>query len=556
MFIKKLMSFAAFFCAIFLVNPSYASYPPPEKQSFSSFLKGFKESLQKEFHSLLNPSSKEIGSSFELPPENSSEYASYKTLIANSKTLKNMILDNKMLSAKGGIINLPVISEAQLNDLFELIKYTNFDEPKMLNFFNKSTLIKLAAFSHVADYLEIDILLRNLISAIAHRIITSESLSSLNNDTKLHDFIEQFSSNIQSAIAKKIIATMPHHFNYLKKLQAPNGISALAFQLDGTLIASGNSLNNEIILWDFKKGEPIKILRAHEGNTLALASSPMKKTLASASNDGSVIIWNLETREPLHILIGHTGGVVSIAYNSNGSKIASGSIDDTIIIWDTATGKRLQTIKGARAISSIAYNPNDITIASGNWLGMVNVWDLATEKSIQEFSDHHGDIYALAFSPDGKQLASGGADDLIIIRNVEMPKIAHKLIGHKNTVKTIRYNPTFSQLASGSLDKTIIIWDLVTGNSIQTLAEHDGSVNSLSFSSDGTYLASGSADDTIIIWQSSAVKFQSLSLKELLVFFIAQRLYQQNKINQFNPELKKIYDTFPKEVKELAEKNG
>ena len=66
-------------------------------------------------------------------------------------------------------------------------------------------------------------------------------------------------------------------------------ISAVAFSLDGTMLASGNR-NSTIRLWDGRSGAALYTLEGHKEYISAVAFSP-DGTLASGSGDATIKLW-------------------------------------------------------------------------------------------------------------------------------------------------------------------------------------------------------------------------------------------------------------------------
>ena len=201
-------------------------------------------------------------------------------------------------------------------------------------------------------------------------------------------------------------------------------------------------------------------LKGHSDSVNAVAFSPDRTTLASASSDGTVKLWDVARRELLATLEGHSYPVMAVAFSRDGS-LASGSWNDGVKLWDVTTQKETATLDG---IAPLAFSPDGTLLASGSGNRTIALWDVRTLEKIATFEGHTEQINTVAFSPDGTLLASGS--------------------GHL-----------------GSEDQTVRLWDLEKREEVATI-EHTGAIWSVAFAPDGALLASavGSPDNQVRLW--------------------------------------------------------
>ncbi len=174
------------------------------------------------------------------------------------------------------------------------------------------------------------------------------------------------------------------------------------------LLAVGTS-GSLILLWN-GSGDPVMFDTGAQGVD-ALAFSPDGTLLVSGANDGTVALWDVATHTPLQTLPGHTGTITSLAFSPDGTRIASGSADGTARLWNAATGESLATLTVGNAATAVAFSPDGGLLAVGvadRGEDQVILFDGGTYAKVAALSGEAGGVYALAFSPDGAILASGG----------------------------------------------------------------------------------------------------------------------------------------------------
>jgi WD40 repeat protein len=157
-------------------------------------------------------------------------------------------------------------------------------------------------------------------------------------------------------------------------------IRCIAFNVDGTLLASGDS-NGIVIVWETATGDRLHTFQAHSNLVLAVTFSPDDRVLASSGGDGIIKCWDLSgsSQSPaliqntppssplpplpapplLQTLYGHQNWVRFLAYSPDGV-LASCSQDGTVKLWDEQTATCLETLRVQRP-----YEKADITGATG-----------------------------------------------------------------------------------------------------------------------------------------------------------------------------------------------
>src|SRR5579885_20897 len=129
---------------------------------------------------------------------------------------------------------------------------------------------------------------------------------------------------------------------------------------------------------------------------------------------GSVAIWIRRPRiagpvgSALVTYRGHTEIVTAVAWSPDKTRVVSASYDGTAQVWDAATGRRLVLYKGHSVVKtggspvvwSVAWSPDGTRIASAGEDQTAQVWDAATGKTLFTYRGHHAIVRGVAWSPD------------------------------------------------------------------------------------------------------------------------------------------------------------
>jgi len=208
-------------------------------------------------------------------------------------------------------------------------------------------------------------------------------------------------------------------------------VSSLVFSADGHFLATGH-WNNNINLWNLEQQKFWRTIggrsewlwglfsygAGHENSVNAVAFNVDGTLLASASFDQTVKIWKVDTAKLIRTLTEPESWVLCLAVSPDGKILAAGGYDKTIRFWDFDTGQLLNTVAAAHkaAVATLAFHPNHPLLASGGFDEKVKLWDLKEVKNINLIDtrgEHEDYVNTVAFSADGKYLASGSGDKTI-----------------------------------------------------------------------------------------------------------------------------------------------
>lgn len=289
-----------------------------------------------------------------------------------------------------------------------------------------------------------------------------------------------------------------------------DGVTAVAFSPDGTMIVSG-SADNTAKLWDRATGREIRTFRGHAGDVTAVTFSADSKTVISGSANGSIKIWNVaQGRETGTLRSKQSSGVTSVALSADGKMLVSGSFAGNVILWDVSTRQELRTFKGhLKAVDSVAFAPNGKMVVSCSRDETVRLWPVAKDAEPVTLRGHKSWVRSVAFSPDSKLVASGGYDATLKLWDVATAREVRNFTGHSDSVESVVFSLDGNFLISGSGDKTVKVWNRADGSMTLSISGHDRWIRAVALSPDGKTLASAGYDNKVKLWDLNSGKLIS-----------------------------------------------
>lgn len=291
--------------------------------------------------------------------------------------------------------------------------------------------------------------------------------------------------------------------SFLSELNYQNPINALAFNLNGSIIATVGQ--GDSLLWDIRSGI-IGVGPLLAGYSKAVAYSPDGVLLATFSSS-SVLISNLQTGAWQNVMTVSNGGdtMGRLIFSPDGATLVLVNyiLDNRVQFWDVKNNRlRLILDDPGIFVLDVIFNPDGTFLlidVADNAIELRNVnGSVQSVKSRIPFSfKYFPGPGTIALNPDRTLLAISTRTTLTLW-NLTTNTQQSILTGDQGT-DSIIFSPDGSLLASSG-SGNIRLWDVKTGTQQAVLKGNVGVIADIAFSPDGTLLVSGGMDGTLRVW--------------------------------------------------------
>jgi WD40 repeat protein len=155
------------------------------------------------------------------------------------------------------------------------------------------------------------------------------------------------------------------------------------FTLDGTHLVTVEEEGTAVQLWSMKSGQRTATLE-HEDLVRWFGFSPDRRSMATASNDGSVATWDIATGK-LRLRLVHEGPATSAAYSADGAWLVTSSAwEETARIWEVATGTEIARIGHDAAVTTAEFSTDGRWLLTASEDHTVRIWKWRAQDVVAE----------------------------------------------------------------------------------------------------------------------------------------------------------------------------
>ncbi len=354
------------------------------------------------------------------------------------------------------------------------------------------------------------------------------------------------------------------------KLELPifQSVSAIAFSLDGSLLATGlrrssfASNDAAIHVWDVATGEQVasqsakydpEVIRfVPDSSALVFAGfaevsiwdyqtaaveeiegspvfdwavSPDGRYVVSASDDISDIqylrLYDRETGEfSADITTETRQSGASQTYFTPDGLLLTVNPDGTLVARDLPALRVIETL--AENVATAVFSPDGESLAVSQRNGIVRLFATprrgdngrVSMEALAVFNGLSAAADELFFSPDGAYLAaSDNTHELIVWQVIESDgrKISDQVAHWDNftpPITTLAFSPDDSRVAAGGRNASVYVWDHANQTPETVFSGHEGEITAVAFNADGTQIATGdetfTRQRTLHIWEAAS----------------------------------------------------
>ncbi|TYB41847.1 protein kinase [Actinomadura chibensis] len=243
------------------------------------------------------------------------------------------------------------------------------------------------------------------------------------------------------------------------------GVTMLDVAADASVAVTGG-YRQSVQVWDLKRRECVRTLKAGEGGAASVAlSTDGRYVLCASRGDRKVRWWDLQgDRQDARALKGRHKGVWRVLYDSRESRGVSIGADGTVKLWDLGDrsarelGHAAAAIRGARAV---ALAGGRILVGGGGG-GTVQVHD---RDHVAALEGHTGRVVAIDITPDGRHALSADEQGTLRLWDVEERRCLRTLRAPVARLSSVSLSRDARLALTIGRHSDVRLWDLRSGRS-------------------------------------------------------------------------------------------
>ena len=211
---------------------------------------------------------------------------------------------------------------------------------------------------------------------------------------------------VRATTARRVLLT--DRFTNRETDLSSHGITAVAFVPERlSFVAAGS--DGRVTLWDAVKGEPTRVLYAHDDAWRSVCVSPRGDAMAVGGKDGSVLVLDLVTGATQAELPRQAMAVNCVRYSPDARSlaVAMGDWDSNargrVVLFDVETKTSGAVLECESAPGAVTFASNGDVIV-GLWNGQADLWNLESRRLVGSAQANKSVVAAASFSPDNPAL--------------------------------------------------------------------------------------------------------------------------------------------------------
>ncbi|XP_072042911.1 WD repeat-containing protein 90-like [Amphiura filiformis] len=307
--------------------------------------------------------------------------------------------------------------------------------------------------------------------------------------------------------------------NVFLEAEHEGAVTAVGMTQDGLHILAGTTTGNLGIL-DVSTRNYITLMRSHTHRVLAMSLDPVRRQLATVSEDHTIRIWDLDTSRQLFDFNSPQDCPCSIAYHPSLHCFACGFDNGCVRVFSVSNTSLLAELRQHRGkITGLIYTPNSNYLISCCSLGSLALYDASQESypvarllgNMVAKGDRYGPD-ALAMSEEGKHVAFVGPSEFTVtfvdarsldeILRVDISSMGGDTEGPMiDTAAKVCYAPSKTkQLLVATSNSHLLRLDARSGRLLNKVSNvHRSGITNLHVCNDCRHLAT-TGDKVVKIW--------------------------------------------------------
>jgi WD40 repeat protein len=280
------------------------------------------------------------------------------------------------------------------------------------------------------------------------------------------------------------------------------GNHSIAFAPDGKSIAFSRP-DNRVAVQHLDSDKSVRHIATHDGPVKGLLFLPDRKSLISASDDGTVRRWDLPTGTEIWRVRGHAPDGIAIALTHKDCTVISGDGTGRLRVIGSVSGDVLRQFQGPSCgFTCLAVSPDDRVLAGASENEAVWRWDLTSRQPIGADVGHTARIVSVAFSADNHFIVTASADGTGRLWDAQIGKPLAWYVAAGASIRACAYGKDRAWLAGVGDPTGVHIWSAMPAGSklVPVLTRPGVHVDALSVDHNGVGLVAGGDNERLRFW--------------------------------------------------------